>query len=79
MALAYYSLGANAELGRERVRHYYDWLGEYGDQIASSVAADEGTVKGYVSAFEDAGCDELLMFAGTPDLDQVSLLRQAVG
>ena len=79
MALAYYSLGANAELGRERVRHYYDWLGEYGEQIAASVATDADTVKAYVSAFEEAGCDELLLFAGTPDLDQVSELRAAVG
>jgi alkanesulfonate monooxygenase SsuD/methylene tetrahydromethanopterin reductase-like flavin-dependent oxidoreductase (luciferase family) len=79
MALTYYSLGANSAQGVENIRHYYDWLGEYADQIAGSVAADEGTVKAYVSAFEDAGCDELLMFAGTPDLDQVSLLRQAVG
>jgi alkanesulfonate monooxygenase SsuD/methylene tetrahydromethanopterin reductase-like flavin-dependent oxidoreductase (luciferase family) len=79
MALAYYSLGANSAQGVENIRHYYDWLGEYADQIAGSVAADEGTVKAYVEAFADAGCDELLMFAGTGDLDQVSLLRQAVG
>jgi alkanesulfonate monooxygenase SsuD/methylene tetrahydromethanopterin reductase-like flavin-dependent oxidoreductase (luciferase family) len=79
MALTYCSLGANSAQGVENIRHYYDWLGEYADQIAGSVAADEDTVKAYVSAFADAGCDELLMFAGTPDLDQVSLLRQAVG
>ena len=79
MALTYYSLGQGSAQGVENVRHYYDWLGEYGDQIAASVAADEDTVKQYVSAFEDAGCDELIMFAGTADHDQVTLLRQAVG
>ena len=79
MALTYYSLGGSSAQGVENVKHYYDWLGEYADQIASSVAADEDTVKQYVSAFEEAGCDELIMFAGTADHDQVTLLRQAVG
>lgn len=78
-ALAYYSLGQSSEQGVENIRHYYGWLGEYGDQIAASVATDADAVKAYVSAFEDAGCDELFLFAGTGDLDQVSLLREAVG
>ena len=77
-ALAYYSLGSNSRQGVENVRHYYDWLGEYGDQIAASVAADADTVKQYVSAFEEVGCGELLFFAGTGDLDQVSGLREAL-
>jgi alkanesulfonate monooxygenase SsuD/methylene tetrahydromethanopterin reductase-like flavin-dependent oxidoreductase (luciferase family) len=79
MALAYYSLGENSAQGVENVRHYYDWLGEYGDQIAASVAADADTVKSYVSAYEEAGCDELLLFAGTGDRDQVTALREALG
>jgi alkanesulfonate monooxygenase SsuD/methylene tetrahydromethanopterin reductase-like flavin-dependent oxidoreductase (luciferase family) len=79
MALVYYSLGQNSKQGVENIRHYYDWLGEYGDQIAASVATDADTVKQYVSAFEEAGCDELLMFAGSGDPDQVSELRAAVG
>jgi alkanesulfonate monooxygenase SsuD/methylene tetrahydromethanopterin reductase-like flavin-dependent oxidoreductase (luciferase family) len=79
MALAYYSLGQSSAQGVENVRHYYDWLGEYGDQIAASVATDADTVNSYVSAFEEAGCDELLLFAGTGDMDQVSELREALG
>jgi alkanesulfonate monooxygenase SsuD/methylene tetrahydromethanopterin reductase-like flavin-dependent oxidoreductase (luciferase family) len=79
MALAYYSLGANSEQGVANVRDYYDWLGEYAEGVASSVATDADTVRGYVSAFEEAGCDELLLFAGSGDLDQVTELRQALG
>jgi alkanesulfonate monooxygenase SsuD/methylene tetrahydromethanopterin reductase-like flavin-dependent oxidoreductase (luciferase family) len=78
-ALAYYSLGEGSQRGVDNVRDYYDWLGEYGDQIAASVATDADTVKQYVSAFEEAGCDELFLFAGTADLDQVTQLRQALG
>ena len=79
MALAYYSLGEGSQRGVDNIRDYYDWLGEYGDQIAASVATDADTVKRYVAAFEEAGCDELYMFAGSSDLDQVTELRQALG
>ena len=79
MALTYYSLGSNSAQGVENVRDYYKWLGEYADQIAGSVAADADTVKAYVAAFEDAGCDELILFAGSADPDQVTELRRAVG
>ncbi len=78
-ALVYYSLGSGSERGVENVRHYYDWLGEYGDQIAASVATDADTVKQYAAGFEEAGCDELIMFAGTGDTDQVTGLREALG
>lgn len=77
--LAYYSLGSNSQGGVDNIRDYYDWLGEYADQIAGSVATDADTVRAYVSAYEEAGCDELFLFAGSGDLDQVTELRQALG
>jgi alkanesulfonate monooxygenase SsuD/methylene tetrahydromethanopterin reductase-like flavin-dependent oxidoreductase (luciferase family) len=79
MALTYYSLGQGSKRGVEGVRHYYDWLGEYGDQIAASVATDADAVKEVVAAFDEAGCDELIMFAGSGDRDQVPELREAIG
>lgn len=79
MALAYYSLGSRSKEGVEAIRDYYDWLGDYAGQIAGSVATDPDTVKAYVAAYEEAGCDELLLFAGTGDEDQVTELRQALG
>jgi alkanesulfonate monooxygenase SsuD/methylene tetrahydromethanopterin reductase-like flavin-dependent oxidoreductase (luciferase family) len=78
MALAYVSLGEHSQAGVDNVRDYYGWLGDYAEGVASSVATDADTVKGYVSAFEEAGCDELILFAGSAHLDQVSELRQAL-
>ena len=57
---------------------YYAWLGEVADMIAGSAAIDAMTVKGYVSTFADAGCDELILFPCSPDPDQVDLLADAV-
>jgi hypothetical protein len=46
--------------------------------IAGSAATDADTVRGYVSAFADAGCDELILFPSSPDPGQVDLLADAV-
>lgn len=81
MALAYFSLGPDAERNAETyLRDYYAWLGEdLSGMIAASAAKDADTVKGYVSAFESAGCDELVLFPSSSDPDQVGLLAAAAG
>jgi alkanesulfonate monooxygenase SsuD/methylene tetrahydromethanopterin reductase-like flavin-dependent oxidoreductase (luciferase family) len=81
MALAYYALGPDAQrLAEEELKHYYAYLGdETADQIAASAATDPDTVRGYLSAFEQAGCDELILFATVSDPEQVDLLAEAVG
>jgi alkanesulfonate monooxygenase SsuD/methylene tetrahydromethanopterin reductase-like flavin-dependent oxidoreductase (luciferase family) len=78
-ALSYFALGEGArEAADGYLRHYYEWLGEYADMIAAGAAVDAETVKQYVAGFEDAGCDELVMFPSNPDPDQVDLLADAV-
>jgi alkanesulfonate monooxygenase SsuD/methylene tetrahydromethanopterin reductase-like flavin-dependent oxidoreductase (luciferase family) len=80
MGLAYFSLGPDAEQNaKDSIGHYYAWLGEYGDQIVSSTATDPETVGQYVSAYEEAGCDELIFFPGSSDPEQTSLLADALG
>jgi alkanesulfonate monooxygenase SsuD/methylene tetrahydromethanopterin reductase-like flavin-dependent oxidoreductase (luciferase family) len=80
MGLAYYALGPDAErLADEDLHHYYGWLGEMADQIAESAATDAETVNQYVSAFEQAGCDELVLFPCGSDPEQATLLADALG
>lgn len=79
MSLAYFSLGPNAEENaKNAIGDYYDWLGEYADQIVSSTATDPETVRQYVSAFEQAGCDELIFFPASGDPAQAGLLAEAL-
>lgn len=79
LALCYFGLGPNAASDVERsIKHYYAWLGEIADQIASSVATTEDMARQYVDAFERAGCDELVMFPSSKDPAQVDLLADAV-
>ena len=78
MALAYYSLGADAQANAESyLGDYYAFLGEYAGQIVASAAKDEQTVKAYEQAFEQAGCDELIWFPCSSDPEQVDLLARA--
>jgi alkanesulfonate monooxygenase SsuD/methylene tetrahydromethanopterin reductase-like flavin-dependent oxidoreductase (luciferase family) len=81
MALAYFSLGPDAQQNSERyLRDYYAWLGDdLSGMIAASAATDPDTIKGYISAFESAGCDELVIFPCSNDVDQVGLLASAAG
>ena len=79
VSLAYFALGDDAEQAAERyLRDYYGWLGEAAGMIAGSAAKDADTVRQYVSAFSDAGCDELVFFPCSTDPEQVDLLAEAI-
>ncbi len=59
---------------------YYAFLGaETAGYIVAGAAKDSATVQGYVSAFADAGCDELVLFPSSSDPDQADLLADAAG
>jgi alkanesulfonate monooxygenase SsuD/methylene tetrahydromethanopterin reductase-like flavin-dependent oxidoreductase (luciferase family) len=81
MAIAYYSLGERAEENaRADLGHYYAWLGEeIAQMLIDAAATDADAVKGYVAAYEEAGCDEVIFFPCAADLEQVDLLAEAVG
>jgi alkanesulfonate monooxygenase SsuD/methylene tetrahydromethanopterin reductase-like flavin-dependent oxidoreductase (luciferase family) len=78
--LAYFALGEDAEQDAAAyLTDYYAFLGEeLAGMIAASAATDPETVKGYLSAFEAAGCDELIMFPCSGDPAQADLLGEAV-
>jgi alkanesulfonate monooxygenase SsuD/methylene tetrahydromethanopterin reductase-like flavin-dependent oxidoreductase (luciferase family) len=81
MALGYFSLGSDAQKhAEENLGDYYAWLGEeVAESIVAGAAKDADTVKQYVSAFEAAGCDELVLFPAGSDPAQVELLAEAAG
>jgi alkanesulfonate monooxygenase SsuD/methylene tetrahydromethanopterin reductase-like flavin-dependent oxidoreductase (luciferase family) len=81
MALAYFSLGERAEEdARDNLAHYYAWLGEdVAGMIVGSAAKDAATVKQYLDAYDEAGCDELVFCPSSSDPQQVDLLADAAG
>jgi alkanesulfonate monooxygenase SsuD/methylene tetrahydromethanopterin reductase-like flavin-dependent oxidoreductase (luciferase family) len=81
LAIAYYSLGENAEENARRdLAHYYEWLGEQVvELIVAAAATDAEAVRSYIQAYEDVGCDELTFFPCSSDPEQVDLLAEAAG
>lgn len=79
MALFYFALGDRAEEhAREDLLDYYNFLGDYAEQLVAAAAKDEAMVKQYLSAFEAAGADEVICFPTSTDPEQVDLLARAV-
>ena len=78
MALAYFALG-DADPA-PYLTDYYAFTGEEtANYIAGSAARDADTVRTYIGAFSEAGCDELIFFPTVNDPDQVDLLADAAG
>jgi alkanesulfonate monooxygenase SsuD/methylene tetrahydromethanopterin reductase-like flavin-dependent oxidoreductase (luciferase family) len=79
-ALSYFALGENAKQAADSyLNDYYRFLGpEISGMIAGSAATDGETAKAYVSAFAEAGCDELFLMPCDPDPKQVEPLAEAL-
>ncbi len=79
VGLAYFSLGESAESdARAYLGDYYAWLGdEVAEMIVAAAVKDEEQVHGLLDAYEDVGCDELILFPCSADAAQVDLLAEA--
>ncbi len=78
-ALAYFSLGDDAEADSRTYLHdYYAFTGPYADQIADGALRTDDAIKGAVQAFEDAGITELTFDPTTTSLDQIDRLADLV-
>jgi alkanesulfonate monooxygenase SsuD/methylene tetrahydromethanopterin reductase-like flavin-dependent oxidoreductase (luciferase family) len=80
MSLSYFALGAGAQAASDAyLQDYYAFLGpEVAGMIAGSAAIGEEAVNARVQGFAEAGCDELILFPGSSDPDQVELLADSV-
>ena len=80
MALGYFALGDDGrEQARRYITDYYGYIGsDAAEQMAARVPADAQAVKDIAAAFEQAGCDEFVLFPTSSDPAQVDLLAAAV-
>ncbi|MFI0484052.1 LLM class flavin-dependent oxidoreductase [Actinomadura sp. 9N215] len=79
MAQPYFSLGPRAREDAEAfLLDHYAVEGWDAEKVASLALTDAAAVRDAVAAYEQAGCDELILFPCSPDLRQVHLLADAV-
>ena len=77
VALGYYALGPDGpDAARRYLSDYYAFAGPYADQAAEAALTDPDAVRRAAAEFAEAGCDELILFPCSPDLDQVDRLAE---
>ncbi|GAB2846398.1 LLM class flavin-dependent oxidoreductase [Lentzea nigeriaca] len=75
LALAYYSLGDRAEENAKAyIDDYYGFAPPYAQAVLRGTSIGEEAVARTLRAYEEAGCDEVLLVPCSSDLDQVKRL-----
>ena len=76
----YFALGeGTSEQGMDYLRHYYAFTGPFAEKIASGLLTTPQAIAQFVRGYEEAGCDELVLFPTSPDLKQLDRLVDALG
>jgi alkanesulfonate monooxygenase SsuD/methylene tetrahydromethanopterin reductase-like flavin-dependent oxidoreductase (luciferase family) len=73
----YFTLG-DVERGNAYLRDYYAFTGPFVERIVAENATSARAVKDFVRGYEEAGCDELVLFPTVPDPDELDRLVEAL-
>jgi len=79
--MGYFSLGdeAAAEAGRAYLRDYYAFTGPFAERIAQGLLTTPQAITQYMRGYAEAGCDELVLFPVSGDLEHLDKLAHVVG
>jgi alkanesulfonate monooxygenase SsuD/methylene tetrahydromethanopterin reductase-like flavin-dependent oxidoreductase (luciferase family) len=69
---------ADPDRGEAYLKDYYAFTGPFAEKIAAGNLTSAGAVKDYVRGYEEAGCDELVLFPTVGDIDELERLREAL-
>jgi alkanesulfonate monooxygenase SsuD/methylene tetrahydromethanopterin reductase-like flavin-dependent oxidoreductase (luciferase family) len=73
----YFAFG-DTERGNAYLRHYYAFTGPFAERVVAANLTSARAVKDFVRGYEEAGCDELVLFPTVADAAEVDRLAQAV-
>ena len=73
----YFAFG-DAERGNGYLLDYYAFTGPFAEKIAAGNLTSARAVKDYLRGYEEAGCDELVLFPTVADVDELERLQEAV-
>jgi len=78
--MGYFGLGdGSADAGAEYLRHYYAFTGAFAEKIAAGNLTSPGAITDFIRGYEDAGCDELLLFPTGSSVEQLDRLAEVIG
>jgi alkanesulfonate monooxygenase SsuD/methylene tetrahydromethanopterin reductase-like flavin-dependent oxidoreductase (luciferase family) len=73
----YFALG-DPERGDAYLRDYYAFTGPFAERVVAENLTSVRKLKDFVRGYEEAGCDELVLFPAVADLDDLERLAEAV-
>ncbi len=74
-AQGYFAFGAEAaEAGTEYLKDYYAFTGPFAERIAAGLLTTPQAVAQFIRGYEEAGCDELVLFPTVSQIDQLNQL-----
>jgi alkanesulfonate monooxygenase SsuD/methylene tetrahydromethanopterin reductase-like flavin-dependent oxidoreductase (luciferase family) len=73
----YFALG-DVEGGNAYLRDYYAFTGPFAERVVAANLTSARAVKDFVRGYEEAGCDELVLFPTVSDLSELDRLAEAV-
>jgi alkanesulfonate monooxygenase SsuD/methylene tetrahydromethanopterin reductase-like flavin-dependent oxidoreductase (luciferase family) len=77
--MGYFALGEGlAGSGADYLRDYYAFTGPFADKIAAGNLTTPGSIVDFIRGYEDAGCDELVLFPTVSNIDQIDRLAEVV-
>jgi len=77
--MGYFALGDDATgAGADYLRHYYAFTGPFAEKIAAGNLTSPGAIVDFVRSYEDAGCDELVLFPTVSAIEQLDRLAEVV-
>jgi alkanesulfonate monooxygenase SsuD/methylene tetrahydromethanopterin reductase-like flavin-dependent oxidoreductase (luciferase family) len=73
----YFTFG-DVERGNAYLRDYYAFTGGFVERIVAENLTSPRAVKDFVRGYEEAGCDELILFSTTPEIEELERLQEAL-
>ena len=77
-AQGYFALGDDdvIKAGYNYLRDYYAFTGPFAERIASGLLTSPQALAQFIRGYQDAGCDELVLFPTVPDIAQLDRLAE---
>ena len=77
-AQGYFALGDDdvIKAGYDYLRDYYAFTGPFAERIAVGLLTSPQGVAQFIRGYQDAGCDELVLFPTVPDIAQLDRLAE---
>src|SRR5438477_2426915 len=78
-AQGYFALGEHTvEMGADYLRDYYAFTGPFAEKIAAGLLTTPQSIAQFIRGYEEAGCDELVLFPTVPELAQLERLADVL-